>query len=189
VARDTLQPELGTRLRALRRERGLKLADVSGGTGISSSFLSLVESGKNDVTISRLAKLCNFYGISVGAVLPGDSAGDSRVLRRGEQRHFFSPSEGVDLSMLGPSSGTLMAPYALELDPGGQLSEPVRCEREVVLVVTAGTLEVTLDDEPILLEDGDSVYVMPGRLLDYRNPDGTDSATALAVVSRVDSPG
>ena len=45
--------ELGARLRQLRRSRGVSLADVAEGTGISSSFLSMVEKGKSDITISR----------------------------------------------------------------------------------------------------------------------------------------
>jgi len=46
--------DLGTRLRALRTERGLSLSQLESATSISSSFLSLVESGKSDITISRL---------------------------------------------------------------------------------------------------------------------------------------
>ena len=55
------QEELGGALRALRRERKLSLGDVSSATGISASFLSLVENGKSDITVGRLMRLAGFY--------------------------------------------------------------------------------------------------------------------------------
>ena len=41
--------DLGTRLRELRRSRGVSLAEVAEGTGISASFLSTVEKGKSEL--------------------------------------------------------------------------------------------------------------------------------------------
>lgn len=60
-------------MRALRRTRGLSLADVGEATRISPSFLSLVEKGKSDITIGRLVRLVEFYGISINDLLPGSS--------------------------------------------------------------------------------------------------------------------
>jgi Helix-turn-helix domain len=51
---------LGTKLRSLRLARRLALTEVAAGTGISSSFLSLVENGKNDLTVARLIKLVSY---------------------------------------------------------------------------------------------------------------------------------
>src|SRR4051812_28348017 len=53
---------LGAALRGLRRARRLSLQDVAEATAISASFLSLVETGKSDITIGRLVRLVEFYG-------------------------------------------------------------------------------------------------------------------------------
>jgi predicted transcriptional regulator len=58
--------ELGRRLRAFRATRGLSLANLAKKTGISSSFLSLVEQGKSDITITRLLRLAKFYEVGLG---------------------------------------------------------------------------------------------------------------------------
>ena len=54
ASREAVGGDLGARLRELRRSRGVSLAEVAEGTGISASFLSTVEKGKSDITVSRL---------------------------------------------------------------------------------------------------------------------------------------
>ena len=41
---------------------------------ISASFLSLVEKDRSDITIGRLVRLIEFYGISITDLLPGEAA-------------------------------------------------------------------------------------------------------------------
>jgi quercetin dioxygenase-like cupin family protein len=161
----------------------LKLADVSDATGISASFLSLVESGKNDVTISRLARLCAFYGIDVADVLPPLLTGAADVRRRGEHQHFFSPAEGMDLSVLG--QGSVMSLFRVDFEPEAHTTEQITSVSEGILVVTEGRVEVSLDDlDTIPLEQGDTLYLGKGRRRGYRNPDPAQPATMLVVVAR-----
>jgi len=184
VERESLQPELGARLRLLRQERRLTLSEVANATGISASFLSLVESGKNDLTISRLARLCSYYRLGVEDVLHSLAPPDALVLRRGEQRQFFSPAEGIGLSMLGPPGATRMRPFSIRFEPAGHYAEPITSAAELFLAVVEGRLEMSIDDlDPVVLEAGDSVYLPPGRRHVYRNPDPAQPATALAVIS------
>jgi XRE family transcriptional regulator, regulator of sulfur utilization len=80
--------DLGTRLRGLRTERGLSLSQLEQATDISSSFLSLVESGKSDFTISRLVRLADFFDVELGDLVEG-SRTDRRpleVIRDGADR-------------------------------------------------------------------------------------------------------
>lgn len=56
---------LGRRLRHLRKERQLTLADVSDGTGIAASALSLLENGKREAKVSTLQKLATHYGATL----------------------------------------------------------------------------------------------------------------------------
>ena len=69
---------LGGRLRSLRHGRKLSLAEVGAATGMSSSFLSLVENGRNDLTVARLVRLVDYYGVSVTDLLPDPVSSDRR---------------------------------------------------------------------------------------------------------------
>ena len=76
-----LENHVGERLRELRRERGLSLAEVAEGTGISTSFLSVLETGRSDITLGRLMKLVKFFGTSVEELLPEAPSVDASLVR------------------------------------------------------------------------------------------------------------
>jgi quercetin dioxygenase-like cupin family protein len=159
--------------------------DVTAATGISTSFLSLVESGKNDLTISRLVRLCAFYGVGVAELLSSTLDGGLPGWRPGEERRrFLSPAEGIEVELLAPEGATQMEVALLDVAPGGGFAEPVSAAVEVFLVVLEGRIEVALDErEPAVLACGDTLYLTRGRRHSYRNPDRGRAARAIVVVS------
>ena len=118
------QPELGERLRALRRERGLSLAQVAQDTSISQSFLSLVETGRTDITIGRLIRLVAFYGrapVRPPATVTGPGSDRGSRRRRAARP---SPAEGIDVYLLtSETDGRMMMPVVAIFEPGGGLAE------------------------------------------------------------------
>jgi transcriptional regulator with XRE-family HTH domain len=184
LSRSTLQPGLGQRLREERHRRGLKLVEVAAATGISVSSLSLVETGKNEPTISRLARICSLYGLRVTDLLPGQVAPPGHVLHADEAPALPFRGEGLSLSPLGPPGDARMEPVLLEFEPQAGYAEQVAIESEAFFVVLDGTLEITLDDAATeVLAAGDSLYLRAGTLHAVRNPDADRPARAVAVAS------
>lgn len=164
--------DLGTRLRALRTERGLSLSQLETETRISSSFLSLVESGKSDITISRLLRLADFYDVELGDLVEGSRVGRSaiEVVREGEGSVLNSRDEGVVAQFLGHSRWQLQ-PRVSDYDPGGtvDVGEGEQAVREMLhhhelfIYVVSGTFEITArGEEPVKVKSGDSVLVRDG---------------------------
>ena len=164
--------DLGTRLRALRTERGLSLSQLEAATSISSSFLSLVESGKSDITISRLLRLADFYDIELGDLVQGSRVGRRaiEVVREGEGSVLNSRDEGVVVHFLGHSRWQLQ-PRVGEYEPGGtvDVGEGEQAVREMLhhhelfIYVIAGSFEITArGEEPVKVKSGDSVLVRDG---------------------------
>lgn len=60
---------VGGRLKRLRKLRGLTLEEVGTAVSISHSFLSMLERGQVDISLDRLARLAQFYGIAVSELL------------------------------------------------------------------------------------------------------------------------
>lgn len=56
---------LGRRLRHLRKERKLTLAQVAESSGVAASQLSLLENGKREAKLSTLQKIARVYGASL----------------------------------------------------------------------------------------------------------------------------
>jgi transcriptional regulator with XRE-family HTH domain len=71
--------EVGPRLRALRRQRGMTLADVSAATGTSESTLSRLESGGRRPTLELLLPLARVYGVPLDDLVGAPRTGDPRI--------------------------------------------------------------------------------------------------------------
>ncbi|NKE61409.1 helix-turn-helix transcriptional regulator [Lentzea sp. PSKA42] len=70
---------VGPRLRALRRHRGITLADLSTTTGISESTLSRLESGQRRATLELLLPLARTYNVPLDDLVGAPRTGDPRI--------------------------------------------------------------------------------------------------------------
>jgi quercetin dioxygenase-like cupin family protein/DNA-binding Xre family transcriptional regulator len=175
---------LGPALRAVRRARSLSLSDVAAATGISASFLSLVENGKSDITIGRLVRLVSFYELQLADLLPAAAPADPDVVRRSEQRTLPSPGEGIRIRLLSTKSQRAMLPMIVEFDPGAHLAEPGRHPGEEFVHVLRGRLVLEVEgSEPRILQAGDSAHYSAERPHLFRNASDTAPLRLICVDS------
>jgi quercetin dioxygenase-like cupin family protein len=176
---------LGPSLRSARNAMSLSLSDVATATGISASFLSLVENGKSDITIGRLVRLVAFYGLHLNDLLPAVPATDPDIIRKAEQRTLPTAAEGIQFRLLAPDSRGSMMPMVVEFEPSAHLAEFGRHAGEEFVHVLQGKLELELEgSEPRILQAGDSAYYSAERPHLFRNA----SDTARLRIMCVDSP-
>ena len=157
----TALSSLGARLKSVRTARRLSLAEVSEATDVSASFLSLVENDKSDITIGRLVRLIEFYGISIADLLPGEAAsGYPDVVASADRRMLHSQSEGIDVYLLtSMTRDRQMMPLEVLIEPGARLAEYGRHPGEEWVHVLDGRLRLELEGaEPRILHPGDSAY-------------------------------
>ena len=181
---DTQAPDtLGAHLHRARTSRNLSLADVAEATGISASFLSLVEKERSDITIGRLVRLIDFYGISISDILPGTTVGGyPQVVTPGERRLLHSPAEGIDVYLLTQDTRRQMMPLQVEFEPGARLAEPGRHAGEEWVLVVEGELRLELDGaEPRILGPGDTAYYPAERPHLFANASATRPLTVICV--------
>jgi quercetin dioxygenase-like cupin family protein len=146
-------------LRAVRKAQGHSLATVSRATNISTSFLSLVETGRSDITLGRLNRLVSFYNIHISDLLPKPTPEHPGVVRAANQTLLHrSSSEGIAIYLLAPDMDRKLMPIMVVVEPGGHTYEPTSYEGEEFIHVTEGVLSVLLGDEDLLLHPGDTVY-------------------------------
>jgi transcriptional regulator with XRE-family HTH domain len=70
---------VGPRLRALRRHRGMTLADLAVTTGVSESTLSRLESGQRRATLELLLPLARAYNVPLDDLVGAPRTGDPRI--------------------------------------------------------------------------------------------------------------
>ncbi len=165
-----IHPGLGAALRSARSAKRLSLSEVAAATGISSSFLSLVENGRSDITIGRLARLVEFYGVPLADLVPVGNGGDPEIVRKAEQRVLPSPAEGINFLLLTRDSRGAMMPMIVEFEPSAHLAEYGRHAGDEFVHVLQGSLELVLEgSEPRILKAGDSAYYSAERPHLFRN--------------------
>lgn len=178
------QEFVGARLRALRGARRLSLGDVARETGISASFLSLVENGRSDITIGRLTRLVDYYGISITDLLPSPGARDPDVVRADEARQLHSPEEGATITLLSSGTDRTMLPMMVELAPGASLAESGHHAGEEFVHVLSGRLLLEVDAaEPHELAAGDSAYYKSDRPHMFRNASAEEPLRLMCIDS------
>jgi transcriptional regulator with XRE-family HTH domain len=78
---------VGPRLRALRRQRGTTLAELSAATGISVSTLSRLESGHRRPNLELLLPLARAHNVPLDDLVGAPPTGDPRIHLRPATRH------------------------------------------------------------------------------------------------------
>ena len=175
--------ELGTRLRQLRRSRGVSLAEVAEGTGISASFLSTVEKGKSDITVSRLMRLVRWFGVSIADLVQEPNRSPVQVVRADERRSVRLADERLSIQMLSADGTHAMMPVINAYDEGGGMADPTTHDGEEFVHVLEGHVELTVGRaEPIVLGPGDSAYYRSDVPHSFRNA-GSGVARFLGVTT------
>lgn len=149
---------LGERLRKLRSGKAVSLAEVAAATGISASFLSLLEQGRTDVSLGRLMPLLDYYGIGLTDVFPQDPSPERGVVRRDERAPLFSPADGIDVYLAAPDQRQAFVPLIVEYRRGSVMRSWSEHDGDEYVFVLGGSLVVELADaREVTLAEGDSL--------------------------------
>ena len=171
---DSSQPDpawLGEQIRQLRKLRKLSLQQLSEATGRSIGFLSQLERGKSQPSVSDLNKLATALAVPYGVFFSQAPAHERGLVVRQAHRPVLHYAEGVSDALLSPGFGgglqlmlTRFAPGASSgpqsLSHGGDQGGMVLC----------GQLELWVDEQCHLLAAGDSFSFNSSRPHHYRNP-------------------
>lgn len=147
---DVLQA-VGPRLRAMRQQRGLSLAELSELTGISASTLSRLESGQRRPTLELLLPLAKVHQVQLDELVDAPQTGDPRIhpkpFRRG----------GSTFVPLTRRAGGLQA-YKQLIPPNWPAAAPELAVHEGYewVYVLSGRVRLLLGDQDLTLHEGEA---------------------------------
>lgn len=166
---------LGSRLRGLRRERGLTLARLAERTGLSVGHLSQVERTLSTPTIRQLQDISRAMGVHIGwffrAAEPAPERDGGIVVRSARRPTIDYGTLGVTDYLLVPDLDRSLELLLCVLEPGaGSGPEAYTHEGEEAGLLLSGSLELWVDEGRYRLEEGDSFAFASSRPHRYRNP-------------------
>ena len=175
--------DVGARLRTIRRLRRRTLKEIADAAGLSESFLSQVERGRTNVSISSLQRIASALGVDVSDVFVYDGATRPRILRRDSRTNVAWPALGRK-ALLTPKPFHSLEVVAADIDPGGSTGdEPyTHADSEEVFFVVSGEVELQLGTETFELSCGDSAQYRSSTPHRVRNR-GDVRAEVLFIIS------
>jgi transcriptional regulator with XRE-family HTH domain len=145
-----IHDQVRRRLRALRAERGLTLAEVADAAGMSLSTLSRLETGARRLALDHLPALARGLGVPVDALLAApERPADPRVRRRPRTVDGIT---ALPLTHRGPASG--LAAFKVTFPADRTVPDLRVHEGHDWLYVLAGRLRLVLGEEELVLEPG-----------------------------------
>jgi transcriptional regulator with XRE-family HTH domain len=148
---------VGRRVRALRLERGMSLAELAARAGISIGALSQIERGISSLRVRVIWPLAAALDIDPSAlVTDGDGdMNDLYVVRSGSRRALPVHTEGIGKDLLSPPGATLTGMMVV-VRPGGGTSGAYTHSGHEFGLVLSGETELTVDTAVYQLRAGDS---------------------------------
>ena len=158
---------IGPRLRRLRTQRGLNLAEVAAAAGVSVGFLSALERSQMSASVGTLRRLARFYRTNIldffdplRRILAWCALRTARCSK---------PVPGVRMELLAWGN-TVMEPHLFRIAPHAGSGEAYTHEGEEFLFVLRGELKIALADGEYHLKRGDSFYFESATPHRWTNP-------------------
>jgi transcriptional regulator with XRE-family HTH domain len=180
------QKAIGRRIRYLRQKQSISLNDLGARTGLSSSFLSQLETGRVVPTLRNLARIAIVFSTDLSFFFEPVPTPLFKLHRSYERR--LMPQTGVaDPTYMFKSIGYLvpgrtMDPYFVEFLPSNPNVDGSKHEHPgyEFMLVLSGVVQVAHNSQRYDVAEGDSIYFDSSVSHSYRCK-SPSSATAIIV--------
>ncbi len=180
--------KIGEKVRALRKERGLRLIELGNHTGLSAAMLSKIEGGRIVPTLPTLTRIALAFSVGLEHFFAAETTRHAFGITRTNERVKLPGAtpeggmpydfESLDCAVHEPKLNAYLASFR----SAAAASRHKHDGAEFIFIVE-GTLELTWAGQTHVLEAGDSVYFDPRLEHSYRRR-GDNPCTGIVVTLR-----
>lgn len=172
---------LGERLRAARKARGLSIEQAANLAGITKSFLSRLERDAVAASVATLLRVCSAIGIRPGSLFDAPA---TSIVRAGKGAPINLGGQKMSEFLISGSSNEHMMALLSVIEPGGGSgSEPYSLNAASDFVhIKQGELVVVVDNVSYHLNEGDTFTFPPSQSHMWVNPSATKKTIAIWVI-------
>ena len=178
--------QIGSRLRELRKSKGLTLQQVAEGTGFALSYLSQLERDKVSINVDNLERLANYYEVHMVHFFRMAEETPVQLIKKDQIESITQLGEEspAAVALLANRADARLEPLLIKLKPGEE--EPHFRAHD------ADSLIYVLEGEALIVsEKGDQVELYRGDLAYYNNfprkrlanPSSSQPLLVLAITS------
>lgn len=185
MSKRATQAIIGTRMRELRKAKGLTLKQLAALTDLSIGYLSQLERQDADPSVRALNVIGKALGVGINWFFPDprEEADPERdVIVRATRRRALRFESGVKDELLSPSLSGQLEMILTTFAPGASSGDTLYSHKgEEGGYLTQGILELTVEDRVMVLGAGDSFRFASTRPHRYHNTGETDAVLVWAV--------
>ena len=179
------QPIIGARMRELRKAKGLTLKQLAEQTELSVGYLSQLERQDADPSVRALNIIGKALGVGINWFFPDpeeQSNPESQIVVRANKRRALRFESGVKDELLSPSLSGQLELILTTFAPGASSGDVLYSHKgEEGGYLTEGQLQLTVEDQTILLEQGDAFHFESTRPHRYHNASTSTAVLVWAV--------
>lgn len=150
-------------LRRLRSDRGMTQTELARMAGVSPSAVSQTEAGHRGLALDTLLTLSEAMGVSLDDLLDRRPE-EGYVLAR---RDRIPPRRGIVALLDDPTAG--LRAHLITLGPGEGGGPPVVHKGAELIMVSAGLVQIELNDEAPVMRSGDALLVTRDAINGWQN--------------------
>lgn len=153
---------VGRTIREQRRRQGLSIRETAEMAGVTPSHLSQIERGVTNPSLAVLRKVATALSLPLTTFFDDTFGGERLVVRHDRRPKLQLPDAKVVYELLSPRMLRQVEFCKVVIEPGGEtVAEPMSHGGEETALVEEGLVELFIEGEVLVLEDGDSVYIPP----------------------------
>lgn len=176
------------KIRQIRLSKHLTLTDISKQTGLSTSFLSQMERGKCDITLTSLNKIAAILGIDLRMLFDDESystkyyhpASDHKRLDTGHSfLKYFKLSSDFEEKQIDVIR-VVCQPHSMP----HSLSEYETHSGEECFYILKGQATFIVDNVIYVVKEGETIH-FPSTLSHFLGNDGDEEMVAVAAITKL----
>ena len=151
---------VGKNIRKARERLGISARKLAARLNVTASFLSQVETGKTNPSLTNLTNISRTLNVSVGDLL-GEKKHEpeSRAVLKKEDIVFLKKMRGLQICLLSRKNiNSHMQPNNMIFDEGADTGDFSQHFGQECGFVIKGRIKLFLDHEEYVLEEGDNFY-------------------------------
>jgi transcriptional regulator with XRE-family HTH domain len=174
------EPNVGLRIRALRKQQGLSLRALAERCGLSANAISRIERGENSPTVSSLHLLATALVVPITDFFQEDNGQAAVFVKRDQRFHIQEGSVAMESLGIGLRNQRL-EPFLVTVEPWmGSFADSITHPGEEFVHCLEGEIEYCVGEQLYRMEVGDSLLFEATQPHYFHNATGT-SATILLI--------
>ena len=172
---------IGQKIKEKRTELNLSLRELGEITGLTASFLSQVENGLTDPSISSLQKIATALKVPMFTFL-GSGGRPEQVVRRDSRKKLTFPEPHLEFELLTNDLSRQIGGFLIHLKAGEHYrAQQLYRTTDELLYVLQGELEIDVGGNTHHLLPGDSIYYEGAQLEGYTSSGAEDLLMLCAI--------